>query len=118
MELKQIFLDHGIDYDYDLVLDRFCRNEALLQKFLLRFVDDPTFEALRASVATRATAEIERNAHTMKGLSANLGFTALSACCAQIVDAVRNQNEAEIPALFACAQTAYEDVLACICKIG
>lgn len=118
MELKQIFPDHGIDYDYNLVLDRFCRNEALLQKFLLRFANDSTFAALRESVAARATAEIERSAHTMKGLSANLGFTALSACCAQIVNAVRNQNVAEIPALFAHAQTAYEDVLACIRKIG
>ena len=77
-----------IGSDYADVLTRFG-SEALVTRFALRFLDDPSYGELQAALARGDTASAFRAAHTLKGLCANLGFTALRQASGQLCDRLR-----------------------------
>lgn len=60
---------------------------------------------------------VETSAHTLKGVSANLGFEKLSEICAQMVMAVREGENEKITPLFHIAQEEYDAVLQCLKQI-
>ena len=62
--------------DYQDVLRRF-RSEALLEKFSVKFLEDTTYQTLRSALEAENAQEAFRAAHTLKGISQNLGFTQL-----------------------------------------
>ena len=62
--------------DYDEVLGR-LRSESLVQKFVLKFPADPSYDMLQTALAAQDWAEAFRGAHTIKGVCQNLSFTTL-----------------------------------------
>lgn len=60
--------------DVDKTLDRFLNNEKLFLKFLLKFQNDQTFESLQNTLASGDTHAAFTYAHTLKGMTGNLGF--------------------------------------------
>lgn len=60
--------------DIPTTLDRFLNNEALYKKFLIKFFQDTTFENLRKAVEEGNMSSAFSHAHTLKGVSANLGL--------------------------------------------
>lgn len=60
--------------DVDKTLDRFLNNEKLFLKFLLKFQKDETFESLRSTLAAGDSQAAFAHAHTLKGITGNLGF--------------------------------------------
>lgn len=62
------------DMDVDKTLDRFLNNEKLFLKFLLKFQKDETFESLRSTLAAGDSQAAFAHAHTLKGITGNLGF--------------------------------------------
>jgi len=75
--------------DYADVIAR-LRGERLVQKFLLKYLDDQSFDLLCAAVARRDPEEAFRAAHTIKGVCQNLGFTRLLDSSSQMSDALRH----------------------------
>ena len=61
--------------DYEDVLGR-LRSERLIQKFIIKFLDDGNFDLLCSSVESGDVSEAFRAAHTIKGMCQNLSFTA------------------------------------------
>lgn len=74
MTLKECYLALGGNYDD--VIGR-LRNEQLVQKYVLKFLDDQSFAVLCRSLEAGNLEEAFRAAHTMKGMCQNLGFTKL-----------------------------------------
>lgn len=74
MNLKECY--EAFNGDYDGVLGR-MRSEALVRKFVLKFADDPNFNALQIALDGRNREDAFRAAHTIKGVCQNLGFTEL-----------------------------------------
>ena len=107
--MKEILQDLGVDYE--TLLRRFSGNEAILRKFILKFPKDQTFPALQKQVEASAYQEIERSAHTLKGLSANLGFAQLSVYCADLVACVRGGDKEQTEALFDKVREEYERIV-------
>lgn len=62
--------------DYEDVSAR-LRSDRLIQKFLLKYLDDPSFDQLCAAMAAKDREEAFRAAHTIKGVCQNLSFTRL-----------------------------------------
>lgn len=112
MTLRGLFMEVGADIN--IVIDRFAGNEKLLERFIRKFPEDNNFEELKKAVKDDDDPLIERAAHTLKGVSANLGFSALSEKCANIVQAVRQEKRDTIPAFFEELSIEYEKIVDCI----
>lgn len=82
--------------NYDDVLAR-LRSEKLVQKFVLKFLDDKSYELLISSLQEGNYEEAFRAAHTIKGMCQNLSFTMLqesdSALTEQLRDGKKPQEE-------------------------
>lgn len=61
---------------YEEVLGR-LRSERIIQKFVLKFPGDGSYQLLLTSVKNEDWEEAFRAAHTLKGVCQNLGFTRL-----------------------------------------
>lgn len=87
MTLKECYAALGGDYDE--VMGR-LRSERLVQKFVLKFVDDGSYDLLRASLEAGDREEAFRAAHTIKGVCANLAFNTLLASSEELTEALRD----------------------------
>lgn len=97
-----------LEIDLDTVIARFSGNEALYLRFLKKMPSDPTFFSLLTAVENQDYPEIEREAHTLKGVAANLGLDRLRFSSDRLVQAVRGQEYNEIPGLFEQVRAAHE----------
>lgn len=103
-----------LNMDLAGTLARFGGSRALMVRFLKKFPQDTTFETLKAAVAAGDHETIERAAHTLKGVAANLGLEPVRASSDALVLAVRSGRASEIPALFDVLRTDYETASAAI----
>lgn len=93
--------------DYDEVVSR-LRSERIIQKFVLKFLDDGSFDLLSGAMAAENREEAFRAAHTIKGVCQNLSFTALGESSHQLTEALRGEWRADAPALFETVKADYE----------
>lgn len=70
----QEFYD-SIDENYENVSSRMMGNQKLVEKFVRKFLEDPTYKQIKESVEKMDYDEILRATHTMKGIASNLEFT-------------------------------------------
>ena len=86
MTLRECYAALGGDYDD--ALGR-LRSERLVNKFVLRFLDDKSCDLLCASMEAKNYEEAFRAAHTIKGICANLSFTVLGKSSSELSEALR-----------------------------
>jgi len=75
--------------NYDEVISR-LRSDRLVQKFVLKFLNDKSYELLTTSMAEKNYEEAFRAAHTIKGVCQNLAFTKLLDSSSRLSDALRH----------------------------
>ena len=92
MTLKECY--DKISGDYDDVISR-LRSERLVQKFVLKFLDDKSYDLLCSSMAEGKWDEAFRAAHTIKGVCQNLGFATLMESDSALTEALRAGNKEE-----------------------
>ncbi len=92
MTLKECYAALGGDYDE--VMGR-LRSERLVQKFVLKFLNDGSYQLLLDSLAAGDREEAFRAAHTIKGVCANLAFNDLLASSEQLTEALRDGKPAQ-----------------------
>ncbi len=86
MKLKEFYREIGSSYaDVTARLG----NEEFVRHFVLLFKDDKSFEELKESLKKGLATDAFRAAHTLKGVAANLGFSALYENAAEITEALR-----------------------------
>ena len=88
----------ALEGDYQGVLGRLT-SERMVQKFVLKFLDDGSYELLLRSMEEENWEEAFRAAHTIKGVCQNLDFTRLYRSSSQLSEALRNGFTPEAPAL-------------------
>lgn len=72
---KEMLAAAGIDAED--ALERFMGSEALLTRFLGRFLEDASMDALRGAVAAGDWDKALTASHTLKGMCGNLSMTVL-----------------------------------------
>ena len=102
---------HCLSIDLNTVIARFSGNEALYLRFFRKMPMDPTYFSLVEAVEKKHYSLIEREAHTLKGVAANLGLDSLRYASDGLVQAVRRKEYDEIPALFEIIKTAHEKMV-------
>ena len=104
MTLKECYT--ALEGDYDEVMGR-LRSERLVQKFVLKFLDDGNYKLLCDFMETGDWDEAFRAAHTIKGMCQNLGFTRLGASADALTEALRGGNHAGMESLLAQVKEDY-----------
>lgn len=79
--------------EVDSALERMMGSEALLERFLTKFLADPNYDRLCRAVADRDEAAALTAAHTLKGVCGNLSMTRLEALVSQMVELLRGEGE-------------------------
>ena len=81
----------ALEGDYQDVLGRLY-SEALVQRFVGKFLSDQSFQLLESSLKAENYEEAFRAAHTLKGVTQNLSFTKLYQSSHEITEALRTAN--------------------------
>lgn len=74
-------------------------SEKFIQKYVLKFLDDGSFDLLMQSTQSENWVEAFRAAHTIKGMCQNLGFTRLYQSSSELSEALRHGASPQAPAL-------------------
>lgn len=99
--------------DLEGVRSRLLTDERI-RKFAAIFLEDKSFETLGAALEEGNMAEAFRAAHTMKGISRDLGFTPLFEASSALSDALRPDDAGvpsaleEVPDLLRATEGAYQ----------
>ena len=87
---------HRLGGDYSQVLLR-LPSGSLVKKFIIKFLDDGSFAGLCQAMSQGDRATAFREAHTLKGVCANLGFDRLMLSAGQLTELLRPESNT-IPA--------------------
>ena len=107
MTLKECYAAMGGDYDE--VIGR-LRSERLVQKFVLKFLDDGSYDLRCRALEEGNREEAFRAAHTIKGVCSNLAFTQLLQFSSQLTELLREDggDSEQVQALFGQVRESYQ----------
>lgn len=111
MTLKECYDRFGGDLQD--VLGR-LRTEKLVQKFVLKFVDDGSYKLLLDSMNGKNYEDAFRAAHTIKGMCQNLGFPKLLKSSSDLSEALRNGYTPEADGFFETVKNDYSETVSAI----
>ena len=115
MTVKECYEKVGSDYEG--VLKR-LGSDAMLKRFSIKFLDDPSFQALKDHLEAGNTQEAFRAAHTLKGICANLGFDKLFKSDQELTELLRGGDQTGWEPLFATVKADYEELTAAIRELA
>lgn len=78
--------------DLNRAMERFLNNEAFYERCFGKYLADNSFNALGEALKTDNATEIFNHAHTLKGVTANMGITPVYDEVCIIVEAVRDSS--------------------------
>lgn len=89
-------LKEKIDIDIDGSLARFGNMESFYIKFLKKFIDDKSFENIKEALKEKNIEKLGEEAHTLKGVSGNLGLNNIYGYSVELMRASKEKNLVEI----------------------
>ena len=101
MTIQECYEQMGLNAES--VLER-LGSETILKKFVVKFLDDPSFQSLEEKDGEKAF----RAAHTLKGICLNLGFDNLFKVSSDITEKLRGGSPEGCEALFEAVEKEYE----------
>lgn len=93
-ELKKQLQENGADVD--TTIKRFMGNEALYMKFIMKYLDDKSFEGIAECMASGDYEEVFKHVHTLKGVTANLGLDPITAVASDMTELLRGKQASEV----------------------
>ena len=104
--------------DYEDVMRR-LRTDERVKKFLLKVLDDKSFQLLTDSMAARNMDEAFRAAHTLKGICQNLSLNRLYHSSNELAEHLRNNSEyfQELETMVAQVKEDYDVTIASITSL-
>ena len=89
MKLQEI--DKAI-LDYEDVMQRFMNNEGLLRRVLQKFMEDESFAHLKEALEQKDVEQAFKEAHTLKGLAANMSMVELAQVASDMTELLRSKE--------------------------
>lgn len=107
----------SVGSDYEKTVGR-LGSEALVKRFALKFLADPSFQELKEAVVSSDGETAFRMAHTLKGVCLNLGFAGLGAASSALTEALREKRDIDCcRELLEEVETEYEKLISALKKI-
>ncbi len=100
--------------DVKSALERFMGNEALLERFLKRFPNDPNYGKLKEAIGSCSKDEALTASHTLKGVCGNLSMTTLYNLLSDQVAAMRDGRWDDAAAFMDDITSAYNEAVSAI----
>lgn len=91
---KSLLKENGVDVE--ATIRRFMGNEAMYQKFLGKFIDDQNYNSLGKYLEVKDYEEAYKCAHTLKGVTANLGLIPIQQVVSELVEELRGKKAEEV----------------------
>lgn len=110
MKIREFY--NQIGQDYEVVLERMMGSEAFTAMLLQSFMKDDTFEHLKETIQDGRPEEIFHQAHTLKGLAANLGLKPVYDKTSVLVEITRRGQREGVKEAFSQIETAYDQTIA------
>lgn len=114
MTLKDFYDRIGGDYD-DAI--RRLMSDRIAQKFLLRFLDDPSMGELLDAVESHDREKAFVAVHTLKGVAANLALTSLQKCASELTEQLRDRKHDADSELLNAVKEKYSQIISAIDEI-
>lgn len=105
MTIRECYEKMGSDYSG--LLGR-LGSEAIIAKFAVKFLDDPSFEQLKSACADSRAEDAFRAAHTLKGVCLNLGFDKLYEVSAALTEKLRGRQLVDYEELLSQVEEQYQ----------
>ncbi|MGI5978995.1 MAG: Hpt domain-containing protein [Oscillospiraceae bacterium] len=115
-EQMKVLRDGG--FDVDKTIERFSGNADMYERFLKRFPADQSYRQIAPAFSANDKEAALNAAHTLKGVSANLGMTALYAACSKTVELIRADRFEDARASCAEIDRCYSEVCEIINGLG
>ena len=103
MTVKECYENIG---NYEDAVQRLMK-DALLKRFLLKFIEDPSYDRLKTALAQQDYPEAFLCAHTLKGIAANLSLTEVFEYSNQITEILRDKQPHDVSDLMVQLDAAY-----------
>ena len=113
MTLKEFYTATGGDYDGTLAR---LITEARIVKFVHKFENDPNYGDLLGALERGNVQDAFLAAHTLKGVSQNLGFDRLFRCCAAVTEILR-AGSLDVGMWMEELKTHYEVIIAALAEL-
>ena len=113
MTVQELYESIGGSYDS---AKRILPMDQLIAKFVVKFLDDKSFEKIEAAAQTGDGSGIFEGAHAMKGVCANLGLDSLSQAASELAEEFRpghdrTMDDAEVQTKIAELKVRYEQTM-------
>lgn len=115
MTLQEFYA--AIGGDYEGVLSRLMKEERIM-KYVLKFLDDKSYETICTKIAEGDYEEAFRASHTIKGVASNLGFGRLYESSHALTEELRGGNAPASMDNLERMKQDYEDTVAAIRALG
>ena len=93
-DFRQKMEENGADVE--TTINRFMGNEAMYLKFLGKILDDQNYKMLGENLEAKNYEEAFKCAHTLKGVTANLGLDPIQKAVSELVEEIRGKEAGEI----------------------
>lgn len=90
INLSEKLLAAGVNWQE--IMERFVEDEEFYESCLRLFMEDNTLARLQEALRQENFADAFAYAHTLKGVSSNLGLTCFSSAVRELIEALRNKN--------------------------
>jgi len=90
LELLEKLKEYGVDVD--AAVARFVGKKDLYTKFLLKFLDDTSYNGLAESIENQKYPEAFEYAHSLKGVCGNLNLSPLTEQVTEMTEILRNKD--------------------------
>lgn len=115
--MKNIELLKEVGVDYQQGLSRFCNKESLYEKYLARFLEEPSYQALENAMSKKEYKTAFEAGHTLKGVCGNLSINSLFDSLEPFVNALRNSTDIDTAVkMFPKIQNSYKSAKVAIAK--
>lgn len=111
MQIKKFYEEIGSDFSD---VSRRLGGEQTVCYFVRKFASDKSFDDLKTAMSSFNHVDAFRAAHTLKGVSLNLGFDKLYEASKVLTDALRNKQTEGIGKLYEKVKNEYERILKAI----
>ena len=116
MDIKRILELQEAGVDTEGALRRFGGNSVLYERFLKKFLSDPTFGDLARAFEIKDEEGALVAAHTFKGVTANLGLTRLYGISSEMVASIRNRDFSEAFGRYPDLKASYDEICEILLK--
>ena len=104
------------DIDYDSGVERFSGLDAVYQKFLRMFPEDPSYKGTIEAIEKKDYESAFTNAHTLKGTAGNLSLSELYRTASLLVEDLRIKKTDNLELRLADVTKSYEKTIKAIYK--